>query len=68
MNALVNNEVPPSVSEDFEDALNLHDERSRLVLERREGGSEDIPPGCPIQVRVFFFSRTAGRNFYLSHF
>lgn len=53
MNALVNNEVPPGMSDDLEGGINLHDERERLVLEKREDTTEDYPTGTPITVSIF---------------
>eukprot|EP01127_Copromyxa_protea_P010845 TRINITY_DN2685_c0_g3_i1.p1 TRINITY_DN2685_c0_g3~~TRINITY_DN2685_c0_g3_i1.p1 ORF type:complete len:1581 (+),score=418.17 TRINITY_DN2685_c0_g3_i1:533-4744(+) len=50
MNALVNNDVPPSIGDDVDDGHNLHDERARLVLEKREDGQDDFGTGTPIQV------------------
>lgn len=51
LNALVNNEVPPNMGDDLDDAIKLHDERERLVLEKREDdGGEKYGPGTPIVV------------------
>jgi hypothetical protein len=53
MNALVNNDVPPNMGDDLEGGINLHDERERLILEKREDGNEDWATGSPITVPKF---------------
>lgn len=50
MNALVNNDVPPNMGDDLTGGINLHDERERLVLEKREDDDEEWPAGTPITV------------------
>ena len=53
LNALINNEVPPNMN-DLEGGIRLHDEKERLVLEKRED-EEEYQTGSPIKVSLPHF-------------